>query len=273
MSSTPVHLLSPPEQGTMQARMNPPSGVRDFGALLQAHEAREEELQDNASAEERQQASLRRRSGESLPAHAGGASSPSPAPVVAPVAEPVDAGKGGDALELVAVPWRLRANQGLSYLAEKAPAAVEPASPRSDSLVTEAAANLQPPRAPRMPADSIGSDRQRHALPGSPLSDAVSEPETPAGPAPTGEATSDDMPTHPASTPWPERLLRWLPDAGQDSSTAWVRDFRIDPSMAQDIVASLQALAKEQGVRLTRIVLNGHPIWHSPSTSRIRPRT
>lgn len=271
MTSTPIHLLSPPEQGTMQPRMSPQSGVRDFGALLLAHEAGEHGPHDRSTPDGQRQPSSQPIPG-TLSAHAGGAVSPA-AIAVAPVVESVDAGLASESVELVGLPWRLRANSGLSYLVARALAEEEPASEMRASPAAGRAERSPSPEARRSFTEVLESDPDRDALHWNEPAGAASEPAKPAAAAvATEEAAGEGTSNAPASTPWPERLLRWLPDVGQDGSTAWVRDFRMDPASAQDLVESLQALAREQGVRLNRIVLNGHPIWHSASTPRIPPR-
>jgi len=64
---------------------------------------------------------------------------------------------------------------------------------------------------------------------------------------------------------WPHRLLRWLADSDA-GMTAWVRDYRLDPSQATQLIDSLRCLAEQQGHSLHRIMLNGHELWRSPST-------
>ncbi len=271
MTSTPIHLLSPPEQGTMQARMSPQSGVRDFGALLLAHEASEHARQDRSTPDGQRRPSSQPTPG-TLSVHAGGGAMSPAAIAVAPVVESVDAGLASESVELVGLPWRLRANSGLSYLVASAPAEEEPASAVTESPAAGRAERSSSPEARRPLAEVLESDPDRDALPWNEPTGAASEPAKPAAAAvATEEAAGEGMSTAMA-TPWQARLLRWLPGVGQDGSTAWVRDFRMDPANARDLVESLQALAKEQGVRLDRIVLNGHPIWHSASTPRIPPR-
>jgi len=68
-----------------------------------------------------------------------------------------------------------------------------------------------------------------------------------------------------ASMLWPHRLLRWLADHDGRVS-AWVRDYRLDPAEAGQLVDYLRNLAEQQGHSLHRIMLNGHELWRVPST-------
>ncbi len=61
---------------------------------------------------------------------------------------------------------------------------------------------------------------------------------------------------------WPLRLLRWLADGNQDI-TAWLRDYNLSDSSADAVVRQLRTLSEGQGVRLSRIVLNGRELWRA----------
>lgn len=66
---------------------------------------------------------------------------------------------------------------------------------------------------------------------------------------------------------WPQRLLRWRPDATSEGVVAWLRDFSLDTAGLPPLVDSIIALAKEQGIPLQRIMLNGHAVWSSTASS------
>lgn len=63
---------------------------------------------------------------------------------------------------------------------------------------------------------------------------------------------------------WPHRALHWLADG--EATTAWVRDYQLDANGIQSLVDGIRCVAEQQGFTLRRIMLNGHEAWHAPST-------
>lgn len=69
-----------------------------------------------------------------------------------------------------------------------------------------------------------------------------------------------------ASGFWPERSLRFTRQR-DGSSVAWLRDFRLGDAEASRLIRFVLGDAKEKGVALSRIMLNGREVWTSPSIS------
>jgi hypothetical protein len=61
---------------------------------------------------------------------------------------------------------------------------------------------------------------------------------------------------------WSERALRFSRDGGK-GVTAWLRDYRLKESELGQVLGSLTAHTREQGMTLQRIVLNGREVWTS----------
>lgn len=67
-----------------------------------------------------------------------------------------------------------------------------------------------------------------------------------------------------ASGFWPERSLRFTRQR-DGSSVAWLRDFRLSDTEASHLIHVVLHDAKEKGVALSRIMLNGREVWTSPN--------
>jgi hypothetical protein len=169
----------------------------------------------------------------------------------------------GEGVELIAVPWHLQANAGLSYqsanhlmqLSQKADDVnnsknlAKPYSSETDHLFSNISND---------PAfDDIKFNESvffKHAI------------NATANMANTFEITralrSD---TRSSLIMWPQRVLHWLSDG--DTTTAWVRDYQLDASGARMLVDALRCFADKQGFSLRRIMLNGHELWRAPSNS------
>lgn len=86
--------------------------------------------------------------------------------------------------------------------------------------------------------------------------------------------TTDEMPSASALTAtmagsgaqanWPERSLRFTRQR-DGSSVAWVRDFRLDDAEASHLVGWVLSDARQKGMPLSRIMLNGREVWASPN--------
>jgi len=61
---------------------------------------------------------------------------------------------------------------------------------------------------------------------------------------------------------WSERALRFSRDGGK-GVTAWLRDYRLNENELGPVLGSLTAHAREQGMTLQRVVLNGREVWTS----------
>lgn len=68
---------------------------------------------------------------------------------------------------------------------------------------------------------------------------------------------------------WAQRMLRWNAGAmGDESATAWVRDFFLEADEMLSLVASLQAFSAGQGISLGRIMINGREAWAAAGYSQ-----
>jgi hypothetical protein len=67
-----------------------------------------------------------------------------------------------------------------------------------------------------------------------------------------------------ADQPWPERLLRLSQRPG-GKAALWVRDYKLMPQSIEPLVAHLRQLARQDGVALDRVVVNGTIVWHAES--------
>jgi hypothetical protein len=201
-----------------------------------------------------------------LPAEIPQGANPLPIPSVHPEVERIAAAVGGEREELVALPWRLQANAGLSYLAIDGgmPSAVavrgREMPPAAESLPTEPDAFFT--FAP-LNASIEAGEWLRSVQPAVAAKQVHASSERAASTEAMRAMTAGTA----ASVAWPERLLRWIADPQGQGVTAWVRDFGIEPSQLQRMVDSLRDLARQQGQQLHRVVLNGHELWRSSPTT------
>jgi hypothetical protein len=57
-------------------------------------------------------------------------------------------------------------------------------------------------------------------------------------------------------------MVRWLEQKGHDPAV-WVRDYRLEPAEAGELAAALRMQAREHGITLERIVVNGRELWNA----------
>lgn len=90
-----------------------------------------------------------------------------------------------------------------------------------------------------------------------------STPSDDAAPAKAIEQASTDV-----SAPdfWPERSLRFTRQR-DGSNVAWLRDFRLSHAEASHLIQVVLNDAKEKGVALSRIMLNGREAWASQNAT------
>lgn len=67
-------------------------------------------------------------------------------------------------------------------------------------------------------------------------------------------------PLVPAHRPWPERLLRISPRPG-GRAALWVRDYALAPQAIGPLVVHLRQVARNAGVSLESVVVNGTTVW------------
>lgn len=167
---------------------------------------------------------------------------------------------GGNA-EILSLPWRLAAVGALSQSFMRTVATLPENTPDGTVHVVGPAGppiTTPGPAVAGQVAASIGMS-QADGLPAS-----VSRPQVLAAVS-AGEADgAPERARHLAlpTEPWLERLCRWIERREREPSI-WVRDYRLDLQQAQMLASSLQALARERGVTLGRIVINGREAWNA----------
>lgn len=67
-------------------------------------------------------------------------------------------------------------------------------------------------------------------------------------------------PLVPAHRPWPERLLRLSQGSG-GRAALWVRDYALAPQAIGRLVVHLRQVARNAGVALESVVVNGTTVW------------
>lgn len=191
----------------------------------------------------------------------------------APQVERIDAGTIGERIELVSMPWRLQANAGLSYRTIEADVQGDqdvgvgeetPVLPETNPLVHGQLFTFASIGEAASIADWLDSLQL--------LANSPEHVRSTADLTPTTEATDFTPAETLTSLVWPERLLRWLADTQGRGTTAWIRDYQINPSHAGQMIDALRVLAEQQGLPLRRVMLNGHELWHSAATPEITPR-
>lgn len=79
-----------------------------------------------------------------------------------------------------------------------------------------------------------------------------------------------------ASTPvvseWLSRWMKWIERDGHDP-VVLLRDYRMDGDETRRVVDSLREFAREHGVSLERVVVNGHEFWRNPASDPHSDRT
>lgn len=176
-------------------------------------------------------------------------------------------GPGG--LEVVSVPWRLAAQGSLSQRGANAPAAwpvatMAPASERLPGSLRSSPDHGIPgvPDPARLP----GGFDALPAMPMPPRHDAAGSAGKDAGPP----SLAGSAPAA-GAMPWLARMVRWLEQKGHDPAV-WVRDYRLEPAEADELAAALRTHAREHGITLERIVVNGRELWNARATNQQEAR-
>lgn len=169
------------------------------------------------------------------------------------------AGEPGEAVQLVASPWRLAPGDRLSQQLH----ATLSVAVVGDVATVSVSIAAPPAIAGGVAASAVISGEPRGAVrqsaePGLPLpawavlnAAANSASEESAA----GRSAAQAQAAH-----WPLRLLRWLNDS-EGGSTLWLRDFTSEPGAAPALVDDLRRFAQAEGLPLRRIVLNGRTLW------------
>jgi hypothetical protein len=177
----------------------------------------------------------------------------------------------GRSVETVNVPWRLLAHMTLSQqgrlgtlvstLDERPTLGVERGSPSAmpgKNISTRATSQTLP-----------ALDSEDPALPGAaPISFKAARSDTRVGVHATEQSA---LYMNAAATPWAQRLVRWSSDQAVDSAL-WLRDYTIGEEAAAELLRSLQAFAKANGVHVTRMMFNGQELWRAPTPEARRER-
>lgn len=156
--------------------------------------------------------------------------------------------------ELVIVPMRLRAT---GRLAQSADARSWP--PVGDGAMASAPSIPAPMPMPAVPRPSFAGAPALHPRAVEGETGALTPWISALRPDDAGleEDTSPRSPTTAADTAnWLMRRLALVQQAGR-APTLWLRDYRLDPDEAFRVAADLHRLARDRGVALDRIVVNG----------------
>lgn len=178
--------------------------------------------------------------------------------------------QAGTAIGLVdwlSLPWRLKANAGLSYLHGRA--ALNPGQVAAQSVTISTP--CVPSTAGQGAALIVNNAQTRIDERLDALRQLLAQLDLPTPSVDHDWCGTSGGPVRGggllASLLWPQRLLRWRANASGEGAVAWVRDFSLDPSQAQPLVDSILALAQDQGLTLQRIMLNGHEVWSSDTSN------
>jgi hypothetical protein len=166
----------------------------------------------------------------------------------------------GGAVEIIAVPWHLAANNQLSQMQPDAVAASGGSiAPAITPVVTRSSSanpfSVMATQEPKLLWATAKTNRTLTSMHMPRISTDVVE---------TDEASRDRL-SNAASTvaPWAKQLIRWLEQQGH-APALWIRDYALDASAAQQMADSLRTLSQQQGIRLERIVVNAREIWRAP---------
>lgn len=164
--------------------------------------------------------------------------------------------------EVVALPWRLMASGRLAQSRADGGAFVSPGATGGTTVVAPSvhAASPGPLRAEapvHAGSDAVGS--MRTETPPAPFPSSMGETRDAgrSAPATMGMASS------PVAAEWMARWIKWVERDGHDPAL-WLRDYRIDDAETRRVVDALRGLAREQGISLERIVVNGREFWRNP---------
>ncbi|PWB29836.1 hypothetical protein DCO49_00255 [Stenotrophomonas sp. SPM] len=165
----------------------------------------------------------------------------------------------------IALPWGLAANDRLSQETSAAgwgtqvflltqPAsstAVPPSGMRSAAapMLGCSPASLELPTSTTQQIQPAQSAALR-------LSAAVMEPIDAAPPARSAVETG---------SPWQARWQQWLRGQGEDLKVR-LRDYRLQEDDYPQLIAQLHRFARDQGLTMTRLTVNGRELWHLPTS-------
>lgn len=94
-------------------------------------------------------------------------------------------------------------------------------------------------------------------------------PSLPVAPLLVGNRPAVDATATPASAdasaPWQQRWLQWLQGQGADVQLR-LRDFRLQERDYPRLIEQLHHFTREQGLTLTRLMVNGRELWRLPAS-------
>jgi hypothetical protein len=73
----------------------------------------------------------------------------------------------------------------------------------------------------------------------------------------------------PVVSEWLSRWMKWIERDGHDP-VVLLRDYRMDGDETRRIVDTLREFAREHGVVLDRVVVNGHEFWRNQNSDSTR---
>jgi hypothetical protein len=76
----------------------------------------------------------------------------------------------------------------------------------------------------------------------------------------------------PVVSEWLSRWMKWIERDGHDP-VVLLRDYRMDGDETRRVVDSLREFAREHGVSIERVVVNGHEFWRNPDSRPHSDRT
>jgi hypothetical protein len=170
----------------------------------------------------------------------------------------------GRPVETVNVPWKLLAHMTLSQQGRRqTPVSTSNERPTLGVECISHSAIAGKNTSTQVISDALPALRSEdHALLGAvSVSVKSAQNDTPIG---TNATEHSAFYMNAAATPWAQRLVRWASDQASDTSL-WLRDYTIDEEAAADLLRSLQAFAKENGVHVTRMMFNGQELWRAPT--------
>jgi hypothetical protein len=171
--------------------------------------------------------------------------------------------------EVVSLPWRLAAGGRLDQ-SLRVPGMVAPPVTASSSMpiggvssanpgtaVFDALGRLQTPGLP--PGErAAGEDA---LLPG--MLRRAMRAGDPSAAATLGAASA------PVVSEWLSRWMKWIERDGHDP-VVLLRDYRMDGDETRRVVDTLREFAREHGVVLDRVVVNGHEFWRNQNSDSTR---
>jgi hypothetical protein len=191
--------------------------------------------------------------------HAVAATVPDAAVAPAPIELELQDDCGG--IRTIALPWGLAASSRLSQQASETTAQtalflrLQPVAAQIAPVAVGQVARVPAP-AVALTAAVTASVGASASIPLLTLRDTASSSANPLSGA--GSAPRSDT-----GIPWQERWLQWLRGSGGDLQLR-LRDYRLDEADHPKLLEQLHLFARDQGLALTRVSVNGRELWRAP---------